>query len=181
MEDLIDEKYFIVDDESPLRDFYDIRNIPSKRLNDSEFINPSLFGLKVMCLMSRNNIEQRKIKRELIFEKYRDPIKFSKDNVVSSLEGFAFNKNNIFYATFRVALQRLFEFGIIDMYENTRRRKDHDFSSEFVEYERKKTEVLSWNHLYAGFYLWIGACFISTIAFIGEMLTHFLRRSCEKA
>lgn len=105
---------------------------------------------------------------EYYFKTYENPVKFTKNNYFTTRSVFAMDKNSIFFVQFRSILLRLFETGLIDQFSYS---LDYYFKINFKEYERKKDEIiLSWNYLYAGFYVWFGALLISFVVFVCELL-----------
>lgn len=104
---------------------------------------------------------------EFLFENAKYPVKFTKNNLYSTRHVFGMDKNSIFFIQFRKILRRLFESGMID--QNSSKLKEH--KKVYIPYERKKEEIiLSWNYLYAGFYVWLGALLISSIVFVFELM-----------
>lgn len=105
-------------------------------------------------------------------------MKFSKDNMLTVLLGFGLVRNDIFYGTFRDEFQRLFESGIIQKCQaniDEVNGMSEDGENIRLYEKKKKDEVLSWKHLYAGFYLWLGACCLSFLAFISEHVAFRLK------
>lgn len=123
-----------------------------------------------MIVSSRSLLPESMQSREFIYGYHKEPVKYSKNNVVTGMTGFAFRKYDIFYDTFRMQLQRLFEAGIIsNLYK---RVFSLSGSRDVVLYEpKKKKEILSLKHLYPGFYIWIGSILVSCLAFVGEIIT----------
>lgn len=115
-----------------------------------------------------------KVQRQTFFyRKYKDPIKFTSDNLATYNFAFAMKKNSIFFKNFRDVLQRLFESGILQQvrglsFFTTTGRKDTDaLASLFKPYERKKSNViLSMDYLQAGFIIWAMAVGVSVLAFV---------------
>lgn len=136
----------------------------------------------------RNQIPRSKQLAEFDYAAFKDPVKFSKNNIFTPLHGIGFYRNDIFYGTFRDELRRLFEGGFLEhnFYKNNKvwTSDPDDLKSGnklFKEHIRKQSEVvLSWNYLHPGFYLWFGACIISTLVFIGEIVAHSYTRFVEK-
>lgn len=132
-----------------------------------------------MIHMVKSELEPHKWSQEFTFWNFTDPVKFSKNNIHTSLHGIGFLKNNFFYGTIADELWKLHECGIIGkiMQNDLDKRRRKEVKAQI--YGRKKTEVLSWDHLYAGFYLWIGACVISALVFFGEILKNLFSRHLE--
>lgn len=167
---MVDKKKFLAQYRTFPKEFisiFDDKNIPVKYIDQSEYDKTDLFSTNAMIFQLRDIVPPTKQTREFIMEEYKDPVKLSADNVAYSLRGFAFFKNEILYGTFRDELQKLFECGIIDEIEKlTSTARDN-----LVEYERMKRKIiLTWKHLYAGFYIWFGACVVSALAFVVEVL-----------
>jgi hypothetical protein len=181
---LVDQGYYLTEVifEKVFKKMLDEHKIPFRYMHLSDYDDPNfLSSRKVMFLMSRDYFPPTKQLLEFKYLKFEDPVKMSRNNLFdSSLSGFKFEKNFIFYGTFRDELQKLFEFGIIDELKGNFAEKIKKLSSSEQSidvYESKKSEVvLSWDNLYAGFYLWIGACVISTIVFVGELVKNYFQR-----
>lgn len=157
-----------------------MRKVLCRNISSNQYHDKDLMSSRVMIQLSRDLVPEQKKHREFLLFGYKNPVKFSKDNLCSSLRGLSFAKNYIFYGTFRDELQKFREFGIIEKFIFNRISKLNMYKDPndeepplMVEYERRKLEKLTWSHLYAGFYLWIAACAISTIVFICEVISHF--------
>lgn len=187
IEDLIAQGYVLKDrielkNVSKIQNILKSRKIPLKIVNNSELgdnYNENLFSSKTMFIFPRDMVPEQKRHKAFKMYRFKDPLKFSRDTLDTLLLGFAFHKNNIFFGTFRNELQRLHEFGIIDKFkvniaEMAKKARVDD--EKIIEYDSKRTEVLTWNHLYAGFYLWFGACVVSTLVFIGEKMCYIIYR-----
>lgn len=170
----------------PRHDFWKHSKIPLKYFEDTSSLpDDKLFKYKIMLLIMRRHVPYSKQFVEFDYLTYKDPVRFSRDNFATMLQGFTFERNDIFFGTFRDELQRLFEGGFIKRvnffdayYEEVGKSSETKF---LKEHERKHTEVvLSWNHLYPGFYLWLGACFVSTLVFLVEKLAFYMIEKMEK-
>lgn len=133
---------------------------------------------KVAQVFQRNLLPFQKQLVQLKIQFFENPVRMTKDDVFSILIGFAFKRNHILYETFRDVFQAFFEGGIISKLYNDLTSSLLNAADKIIsEYEEKATEtVLTWDHLYAGFYVWIGACVLSTFAFVAELTTHYLQR-----
>lgn len=118
-------------------------------------------------------LNPKKRKLEYKFKGYDDPVKFIDDSVLTTLYGIAMQKNALVFNQFRDVLQRLFEAGLTQKYPGMTLFVSDDILDDFSVHERSESQVvLTWNHLYAGFYVWLGAVVISIIAFIGEHIVY---------
>lgn len=97
-----------------------------------------------------------------------DPFKFATDNLFTMLHGFRFNKHIFFYGAIRETLQRLFESGILKCSSFLKFMRNKD--SIVVHEKQTKYSTLTWDQLYPGFYIWLGASVLCVIVFIVEIL-----------
>lgn len=152
------------------------QEIPCKVMNSSDYFDENMFKNKIMKVISREHITGKSIFKEYFYSYYKDPVKLSRDNLMTMITGIAFNRNYIFYETFREKMQYLFESGIIghlrlNVAKQIKESKERE--TYLKEYEEKQKEVvLTWSHLYPGFYLWMCACIISSLAFLIELITY---------
>lgn len=192
IEDLVDQGYLLAIE--PSSQHYLENHSILKQMNirqkyyesDDEFYaDTKAYSSKIMHLMPRAVCSfNKQYNSEFLYLKFEDPVKFSKNNLLTSLNGIVYAGNDVFFGTFRDELKRLFESGIFqklhrDSLPGLHSNNKHNKINAMRDYDRKSTQVLSWNHLYAGFYLWIGACLISALAFIGEVITNYLRNLFE--
>lgn len=176
LDDLVKQGYYLVD----WNDIYgkyssSLRNtnsVPFRLIDESKYIADDLFCTKAMMAVPREVFGPEKQDLEFLLGNYTDPIKFSRDNFITTLKGIVFEHNNVFYGTFHKELQKLHEFGIINNMKGSW-AKENEKLQVLRRYESKKQEVLSLKHLQAGLYLWIGACVISILAFIGEKFYYY--------
>lgn len=118
-------------------------------------------------------------------ERYNDPIKHARDSLLSTTMGFAVTKDAFMFKTFRDYIQRMFECGLllksdgVNWYNRMYERIYHE-SKEMVLFEKGSQHVvLGWNHLYAGFYVWLFAVVICTLVFLAEVVTYELMDFCQ--
>lgn len=184
-EELFDQKFFIVVDNIDKMNFAKTffsgnSKLLIKQYSSSAFNDTKLFKSKAMILLPKNILPQKDQLKHFIFKHYEDPIKFSRNNIMSAHSGLAFCKNNILYGTFRELLQRLRDSGITKKHiksltEIISDSKEARFSYVRLYDEKADIRPLSWEQLYAGFYIWLFASAISTFAFIAEKLIFFIR------
>lgn len=105
--------------------------------------------------------------KKFIFRNYKDPVKFINEAMPTGLSGITMPRNDFYAKPFLDVLQRLNEAGLLLKHKG---RKMFSFESlfDFNFQNQDDPQVLTWNHLYAGFYVWIAAVVISIIVFICE-------------
>lgn len=112
-------------------------------------------------------------KQENATRKFEDPVKFARDNLISTTMGFTMTRNAFMFEVFRDTMQKLFESGILlksngeSWYEKI---YDHVYKNDIVYVKEGKLVVLAWEHLHAGFYIWAAAVGICMMIFIAEII-----------
>lgn len=117
---------------------------------------------------------------EFYIKNYEDPFKYAKNSLFHSNIWLLMNKNSKLFMQFRSIITRLFEAGLVirdelnvSVLDGSRKKGGYELSI----YTRKKDQViLTWNYLYAGFYVWMGAVLISCFVFISELLYSHLKK-----
>lgn len=113
-------------------------------------------------------------------ERFNDPVKHARDNLLSTTMGFAVTKNSFMFKTFRDYLQRKFENGWLlesdgGSWFNTVYDYIYKKKKEMILFEKGSQHVvLGWKHLYAGFFVWMFAVVFCSIVFLTEIATYEL-------
>lgn len=114
---------------------------------------------------------------EYLFGNFTDPVKYTNDNYFTSRVAFGMIKNSVLFVNVRNILERLLEAGLVKRESGFILK---EYTNLYKIYERKKTQIiLSWNYLYAGFYVWFGAVLISSLAFVCELIHSKLKNSSQ--
>lgn len=116
---------------------------------------------------------------EYAFGNHGDPFKFATDNLLTFQMGFRVTRNIFFYEKMRETFQRLFECGLLLNFSPSLLYTS--FSGKFKPHEKQaEYSTLTWDQLYPGFFIWLGASIACIIVFLGEIVVFNVQKLMNK-
>lgn len=155
--------------------FLDFFEFCSNASNDNDDFQ-NVYGRKYfknsykMSLVAVRPFRENRKYVEYTVNYYEDPFKFATDNLFTMQHGFKVNRNVYFYGAIRATLQKLFESGVLKPFLTEYIKEYSSLLNLTIHKKQEEYNVLTWNQLYPGFYLWLAACAVCFIVFIGEIL-----------
>lgn len=145
-------------------------------MREDVFLENSKHATNKVAVLEERPSDPKRQKMEYIINDLEGPVKFTSNNIQTCNLALSTLKQTIFYKNLRDATQRLFEAGIIQRIPGKSiytlkddAQEKNRIAEQFQIYNRKRVNVvLNWKDLCAGFYVWIGAAFLSIVVFIGE-------------
>lgn len=123
-----------------------------------------------LTMMFLRPAETRRKQIEYTMDEFDDPFKFATDNIFTMQTGFRVTRNLHFYEAIRDTFRKLFESGLIQFHLTKFTDEINKKKSLKTHQKQEQYSTLTWDQLYPGFYIWLGALAVCFIVFVGEII-----------